>query len=35
MSKCAECGVYEGVIPVQWESVQEVELYCEECASNG
>jgi len=34
MDKCAECGVDEGVIPVQWESVGEVELYCEECANN-
>jgi len=35
MSKCAECGLNEGIAPIQWQSVEETELYCEECASNG
>ena len=31
MTKCAECGVKEGNNLVQWQSVEEIELYCEEC----
>jgi hypothetical protein len=34
MSKCAECGVNEGINPVQWQSVEETELYCEECVND-
>jgi hypothetical protein len=31
MSKCAECGKKEATIPVQWESIEQTEMYCQQC----
>ena len=32
---CAECGSNKATVPVQWQSVEETELYCEQCVKKG
>ena len=33
MSKCANWGTGKATLPVQWQSVEETEIYCKECVN--